>query len=134
MEGHNVAFEVKLSDTYEAAVEKVVGALKENGFGVLTQVDVKATLKEKINEDFHPYLIMGVCNPKLAHRAIDSDPLMGLFLPCKVTVEEVDGGSLVRVLDPNFMVQMPQFVDNPVLIDVAKKAGQLLKNAADSLK
>ena len=95
-----IAYQVKLVDDYDTAVEKITAALKENGFGVLTRVDVKATLKEKIGEDFRPYLIMGICNPKLAHKAVESDPLMGLFLPCKVTVEQVDDGTLISILNP----------------------------------
>ena len=127
------AYQVKLVDDYDTAVEKITAALKENGFGVLTRVDVKATLKEKIGEDFRPYLIMGICNPKLAHKAVESDPLMGLFLPCKVTVEQVDDGTLISILNPRYMMQLPQFADNPALLEVSAKAGELLRKAAESL-
>ena len=127
------AYQVKLADDYDTAVEKITAALKENGFGVLTRVDVKATLKEKIGEDFRPYLIMGICNPKLAHKAVESDPLMGLFLPCKVTVEQVDDGTLISILNPRYMMQLPQFADNPALLEVSAKAGELLRKAAESL-
>jgi len=100
-----LGFEVKLNQPYEQAVETVTAALKTQGFGVLTRIDVRATFKEKLNQDFRPYVILGACNPPLAHQALSSDPWLGLMLPCNVTVESLeDGGSLVRLTDPGAIV------------------------------
>ena len=85
---------------YEEAVEKVRAALKEEGFGVLTEIDVKKTIKEKLGIDVEKYVILGACNPALAHRAISADPYVGLLLPCNVIVFEKDGGSVVSAVEP----------------------------------
>ena len=90
-----------LDTTFEAALERVPQALKSHGFGVLTSIDVKATLKAKIDVDVPPYTILGACNPKMAHQAITLDPTIGVFLPCNVIVREVGTGKVeVRAVDP----------------------------------
>lgn len=94
--------------SYEQAVERVTATLKEQGFGILTEIDVKATLKKKIDKDFTKYVILGACNPHLASRALAGDIDIGLLLPCNVTVYEnpADGKTVVSVLDPEMMVTL----------------------------
>ncbi len=81
-----LGFQVFINQPYEQAVETTIAALKTQGFGILTRVDVKATMKEKISADFRPYVILGACNPPLAYRSLTLDPWIGLLLPCNVTV------------------------------------------------
>lgn len=92
--------------TYEKAVERVTATLKEQGFGILTEIDVKATLRKKIDKDFTKYVILGACNPGFAFQALSNEIDIGLLLPCNVTVYEnpVDGKTVVSVLDPETMV------------------------------
>jgi uncharacterized protein (DUF302 family) len=129
-----IGFEVKLDSPYEQAVEKVIAALKAEGFGVLTSIDVRATLKEKLGEDFRPYIILGACNPPLAHRALSQDAVVGLMLPCNVTVEEDPaGGSIARIANPEMMLTVGTLQDNPALLDVAKAARSKLEHVAQAL-
>ncbi len=129
-----MGFEVNLSIPYKEAVERVTAALKAEGFGVLTSIDVKATLKEKLGEDFRPYLIMGACNPPLAHRALSEEGLVGLMLPCNVTVEAVaDGNSLVRIANPEMMMTVGSLQENPILVEVAQAARARLERVAEAL-
>src|SRR4030043_248007 len=95
------AFTTVLNTSYEEAVSKVTKALKEEGFGVLTEIDVKATLKKKLDVDFRPYVILGACNPPFAHRALLAEDRIGLMLPCNVLVRECEGGDIeVAAIDP----------------------------------
>jgi len=125
------AFRTRLSLPYEEAVEKVVTALKEEGFGVLTEVDVKATVKEKLNVDFRKYVIMGACNPPLAHQALSTDLDIGLLLPCNVIVYEDDGETVVAILDP---ISMLDVVENPDLDPVAEEARSRLGRVVRALE
>lgn len=96
----DIGIRTTLNLPYEQAVQKTTDALKAEGFGVLTQIDVKATLKQKINADFRRYLILGACNPALAHRALSANLNVGLLLPCNVIVYEEGDGSVVIAVDP----------------------------------
>jgi uncharacterized protein (DUF302 family) len=123
-----------MQQPYDEAVEKVVVALKAEGFGVLTRIDVKATLKEKLGQDFRPYVILGACNPPLAHRALSAEAVVGLMLPCNVTVETTpDGGALARIANPETMMQVGALEDNPTLKEVAAEARLKLERVASAL-
>lgn len=129
-----IGFEVRLDLPYAEAVEKVIAALKAEGFGVLTRIDVRATLKEKLGEEFRAYVILGACNPPLAHRALSQDPVVGLMLPCNVTVEEEPGGgSIARIANPEMMLTVGSLQDNPTLLEVAQQAKSRLERVAAAL-
>jgi len=131
----SLAFEVTLPAAYEQAIEKTTAALKAEGFGVLTRIDVKQTLKEKLNADFRPYAILGACNPPLAHKALSHNAQVGLMLPCNVTVEAKDEKtSIVRIGDPDAFLQIGEFAKDAVLQGVAKEARERLARAADALQ
>ena len=117
--------------SYDEAIEKVTGALKEKGFGILTEIDVKATLKKKIDADFRRYIILGACNPNLAHRALQAEAQLGLLLPCNVVVQEDEAGDvLVSVLDPRAMFKL---IENPELDAVAADVADMLSGVLDEL-
>jgi uncharacterized protein (DUF302 family) len=130
-----LSFEVHLKQPHEQALEKVTEALKVEGFGVLTQIDVRATLKNKLGEDFRPYAILGACNPPLAHRALSHEAQAGLMLPCNITVEaDPAGGSLVRIANPDVMLNVGDMDQDPVLREVAGEARARLERVAQSLE
>lgn len=130
---NKLAFQVILQDSFDAAVEKVTAALKAQGFGVLTHIDVKATLKEKLDVDFRPYVILGACNPPLAQRALENEPLIGLLLPCNVTVESTETGTLVSIVNPEAMLAVDVLAENEIVCDVASEARMLLEKVAEAL-
>jgi uncharacterized protein (DUF302 family) len=129
-----LAFQVELPIGFAEAIDLVTQALKEKGFGVLTHIDVKATLKEKIDEEFRPYAILGACNPKLAHRALSSDSRAGLLLPCNVTVEESENGAVVSIINPQAMLASVDLASNPDVRGVADEARALLESVARGLQ
>lgn len=130
----NISFQIDLTDNYETAIEKVTAALKEEGFGVLTEIDVKTTFKQKIDQDFRPYVILGACNPSLAYKALGNEPLVGMMLPCNVTVEATDSGARVNIVNPRAMLlSFPAFGENQALVEVAEEAYQHLGRVADAL-
>jgi uncharacterized protein (DUF302 family) len=114
--------------TYEEAVVKITAALAEQGFGVLTEIDVKATLKKKIDQDFTKYVILGACNPGLAYEALSEEIDIGLLLPCNVIVYEhpENGKTVIGVIDPEMMVQATGRTD---LVEFAKNVREKLQNA-----
>lgn len=117
--------------TLAEAIEKVTGALKNEGFGVLTEINVKDTLKKKLSVDFRGYVILGACNPRLAHQALSAEPQIGLLLPCNVVVQEaLEGGVIVTIADPRAMFSL---VDNPDLEPVVAEAERRLRRVIESL-
>lgn len=129
-----LAFEVHLDTTYEDAIERVTAALEDEGFGVLTRIDVDKTLKEKIDVDFRPYVILGACNPTLAHRALTHRADVGLMLPCNVTVEADNaGGAIARIVNPDMMLQLGDLTNDAALQEVAAEALQRLERVAGAL-
>ncbi|MCP4537937.1 MAG: DUF302 domain-containing protein [Chloroflexi bacterium] len=131
----SIAFQVHLDQSYEEALESVATALKTEGFGVLTRIDVRATFQEKLGEDFRPYTILGACNPPLAHRAIAHDAQAGLILPCNLTVEaDSEGSSIVRIADPAVILQVGSMGEDPVLREIADEARVRLERVAKFLE
>ncbi len=123
---------VRLNTDYNSAIVRVTGALKAEGYGVLTEIDVQATLKQKLGVDFRPYKILGACNPPLAHRALTAAPETGLLLPCNVTVSQVeDGVTEVSLIDPLAMLGV---IPNPELRPIAEEAKARLERVAAALQ
>ncbi|MDQ3416773.1 MAG: DUF302 domain-containing protein [Actinomycetota bacterium] len=115
---------------YDEAVSRTRDALAEQGFGILTEIDVQATLKEKRDLDMEPYVILGACNPDLAHQALEIDRSIGVLLPCNVVVGSRDGGSTVQILDPQLMASVTEL---PGLQPIADEAASRLQAVLDSL-
>jgi uncharacterized protein (DUF302 family) len=115
---------------YDDAVERVEAALQQEGFGILTRIDVRETLKTKIDVDFRPYVILGACNPPLAHRALSAEDMIGLMLPCNVVVAETEDGSEVAMVRPSVMMTV---ADAEGLEEVAEEAQARLDRALASI-
>ncbi len=123
---------VRLNKNFDEAQAQVTAALKAEGFGVLTEIDVKETLKKKLDVDFRPYKILGACNPPLAYRALSTAPEVGLLLPCNVTVSYVEENvTEVSIIDP---LSMLGFVQHPDLEPVAEEARARLDRVAQALQ
>jgi len=117
--------------SFDDAIEKVMAELKKEGFGVLTDIDVKQTLKKKLDVDFKRYRILGACNPPFAYKALQVEDKIGTMLPCNVIVQEIEGGRVeVAVIDP---VASMQAVANPALKDVAEKVQAKLKKVIENI-
>ncbi|PJN27884.1 DUF302 domain-containing protein [Kitasatospora sp. CB02891] len=124
-------FTAILSGPFTDAADRVRAALAEQGFGILTEIDMTATLKAKIGVEMEDYLVLGACNPPIAHRALEIDRRVGLLLPCNVVVRDIGGGILVEAMDPQLMVQ---FTGRPELGAVADEAAAKLRAAMAALK
>jgi uncharacterized protein (DUF302 family) len=125
-------FGITVDLPYEEAIEATKAALKEEGFGILTEIDVRKTLKEKIDADFEPYIILGACNPKLAHRALQAEHEIGLLLPCNVIVhDDGNGRSKVSVMDPSAAMGL---VGSDSIAAVAAEARETLERALEHLR
>lgn len=117
--------------SFEKALEKAVGELKKEGFGVLTEIDVRATMKQKLGVDFRKYTILGMCNPQFAYRALTEEDKIGLMLPCNAIVQETrDGGIEVAIVDPAASMAS---IDNPALWEVAQEVRRRLSSVIDRL-
>jgi uncharacterized protein (DUF302 family) len=124
-------FAKTVSLPFDQAIAKVTDALKARGFGVLTTIDVKETMKKKLDVDFRPYTILGACNPPFAHKALQAEDKIGTMLPCNVIVQEIRPGSVeIAAIDP---VASMQAVKNPNLAEIAGTVRQLLKETVESL-
>lgn len=130
----SIAYRVRIQASFDDAVDAVIAALKREGFGVLTQIDVKSTLKEKLGEDFKPYKIIGACNPRLAHRALMTDPTVGVMLPCNVTIEEANGEILVSLANPEGMLTVGDLGANPTMQEIAREANDRIKQVVVHLE
>ena len=127
----NYGFRTTLEIPYEAAIEKATAALKEEGFGILTEIDVQATFKKKLDADFRRYTILGACNPNLAYQALQSELDIGLLLPCNAIVYETnDGQSVISIVDPISMLGM---VESSSLSTVANEARARLQRVIKAL-
>jgi uncharacterized protein (DUF302 family) len=126
--------EFALSLPMDSAIEQVIAALKVEGFGILTRIDVDKVLHEKLGVVFRPYTILGACNPQLSHRALLLEAQVGMLLPCNVVVEETsDGQALVRIGDPTTLFSVGGLDQTPGLREVANEAGERLRRVASAL-
>ena len=126
-----LGFQSTLNLPYDLALEKVTEALKAEGFGILTSIDVKETMKKKLDVNFRKYTILGACNPPLAHKALTARPDVGLLLPCNVIVYEEGDGTVVNIIDP---LSMTNFIQDPALESVAEEAHQRLKRVSEAIQ
>ena len=124
-------FAKTIESGFDQAVARTREALQAEGFGVITEIDLRQTLKAKIGVDFRPYLILGACNPRMAHQALTMEDKVGTMLPCNVVVQELKPGQVeVAAIDPAASMQA---IDNPKLREVAGEVGAMLKSAVESL-
>jgi uncharacterized protein (DUF302 family) len=126
----NYTFDRKISGKFDDVVERAIAALKVGGFGVLTDIDIRATLKQKLGADFRPYRILGACNPPLAHRALQVEDKIGAMLPCNVIVQEKADGIEVSAVDP--LAGMER-IGNPALTAIATEVAQKLQQVIKSI-
>lgn len=125
-------FTKTMDDTFDHTIEKVTEELKKEGFGILTEIDVKETFKKKLDVDFRKYRILGACNPQMAHKAITTESKIGTMLPCNVIVQELENGKIeVSAVDP---VASMQAVENDSLEPVATEVRTKLKKVIDNLE
>jgi uncharacterized protein (DUF302 family) len=132
-ERETLGFEVSLPQGFDEAIERVSEALRAEGFGILTRIDLDRAFAEKLGVKFDRFAILGACNPPLAHRAMTRDREVGLLLPCNVTVEEAANGSVVRMIDPRAMMGIGRFGEDEVVKAVAEEARTRLARVAAAL-
>lgn len=129
-----MSHDLRLDCGHEEAIERVTEALAEEGFGILSRIDVHDKFREKLDVDFRPYTILGACNPGLANVALGARPEIGLLLPCNVTVEESDGASFVRIIDAERMMEMGGYAEDPDIAPVGRQANEHLERVAEALR
>ncbi len=125
---------VDLSCDFAEAVERTTEALAAEGFGVISRIDIDDKFREKLDIDFRPYVILGACNPALAHRALSEEPGIGLLLPCNVCVEQTDDGSRVHIVDAEAMMSSAGLEDNETIGELGKDASERLERVAEALR
>ncbi len=124
-------FSKKIHLSFDDAVQRVIEELKKEGFGVLTEIDVKATLKKKLDVDFRSYKILGACNPTFAYQALQNERMVGTMLPCNVIVQEAEGGEMeIAAIDP---IASMQAIENPNLEQIAQQVRSKLKAVIDKV-
>lgn len=124
-------FSTTIGGSFENAIQKVTDALKTEGFGILTEIDLKATLKKKLDVDFYNYKILGACNPTFAYKALHFEDKVGIMLPCNVIIQEKKPGEIeIAAVDP---VASMQAIQNPMLKDIAEEIRQKLKRVIENL-
>jgi len=129
---NQLGISIQLKEDYQTALKRTIDALKTEGYGVLTEIDVKETLKNKLGVEYLPYKILGACNPPLAHQALSAAPEVGLLLPCNVTVRQLQDGAVeVAIIDPLIMMGV---IDNPALKPVADEARARIDRVVQSLR
>jgi len=120
-----------IAGSFDDVINKVTGSLKEEGFGILTEIDVQATLKKKLDVDFHKYMILGACNPPFAYKALQTEDKIGTMLPCNVIIQEKKGGEIeVAAVDP---VASMKAIENPELFKIAQQVQEKLRRAVTHL-
>jgi uncharacterized protein (DUF302 family) len=132
---HNLGLDVELAVPFDKALDLVRDALRQEGFGILTEIDLQAAFREKLHRDFRPYRILGACNPPLAFTAISADPAIGLLLPCNVTVES--GGedrTIARLTNPEVLLNTAALETSHELANVARDAANRMKRVAATLE
>jgi uncharacterized protein (DUF302 family) len=130
LEHHAYGIRRRLDLPFDQALHRTREALKAQGFGVLTEIDVKATMKAKLDKDTEQYVILGACNPPLAHRALEADRAIGLLLPCNVVVREAEGGTVVEAMDPEAAMNITK---DQSIAGVAQEARAKLEAALNAL-
>lgn len=126
----NYGFSKTVNLPYDEAVEKVTAELKKEGFGVLTSIDVKDTLKKKIDVDFKKYIILGACNPQIAHKALQKEEQLGLLLPCNVVVYEKENKTVISVFDPMLITKV---IDNEELKPIAEEVKAKMERVLEAV-
>ncbi len=125
---------VDLSCDFAEAVERTTEALAAEGFGVISRIDIDDKFRDKLGVDFRPYVILGACNPALAHRALSEEPGVGLLLPCNVCVEQIESGSRVHIVDAESMMSSAGLEDNETIEELGKDASGRLERVAQALR
>lgn len=130
---NRISYQVVLPSTFKQSKQLVKDALKEEGFGILTEIDVQATLEDKLGVHFRPYSILGACNPPFAHQALLSEPEIGIMLPCNVTLDEREDGVHVAFANPEAMLTIGEFGSNPQLREVAASVNARIAKVVSNL-
>ena len=131
----NLGFDVELRFPFHDAIGRVKDALKQEGFGILTEIDLQAAFREKLGREFRQYVILGACNPPLAFSAINADPAVGLLLPCNVTVESTgEQRTMVRLTNPEALLAIAALGASPELASVARDAGERMARVTSTLR